>query len=76
MRNVVICVYDNPASFSRECWQNGKLLYAYSAEVVYLHQEGRFPPEAFFFGANIGPWKLGQISGDPRAMPEYEGGPA
>jgi len=27
-RNINICVYDNPASWSRECWQNGKILYA------------------------------------------------
>lgn len=64
---VVVCVYDNPATMQRECWQNGKLLCSYSFALFCLSifpVHGRY----FFFGANIGDWKPGQIIGDSGAV--------
>ncbi len=66
------CVYDNPAKMSRECWQNGKLICWYSADIL-LRKE-RIPAEHFFFGAaDAGDWETGQIYGDAVAMadPDY-----
>lgn len=52
------CVYDNPFTYYRECWQDGRLLYAYSAD-LFLRKQAISEP--IFFGANIGPWRAGQI---------------
>lgn len=60
------CTYDNPATWARECWQNGKLLCHYKAELLFT----QIPGEHFFFGANIGPWKTGQVVGDISAIAE------
>jgi len=51
---------------ARECWQDGKLLCHYSAALFYL-PVWPVPAEYFFFGANIGDWKSGQICGDKAA---------
>jgi len=61
-----ICTYDNPATMSRECWQDGKLLCAYKMQLFFA--KGDIPSRLFFFGANIGPWVAGQMTGDGRAM--------
>jgi hypothetical protein len=61
-----VCTYDNPATMARECWSDGVLLYSYSAAM--LMQTEPIPREHFFFGANIGPWKTGQLVGDSEAM--------
>lgn len=63
---MAVCVFDNPATMQRECWQDGKLVVAYSVGLI----EGRepIPPEHFFFGANIGRWKTGQLVGVPEAV--------
>jgi hypothetical protein len=58
-----IATYDNPATMQRECWQDGKLLCAYSYRVI-----GDVPAEYYFFGANIGDWKTGQLVGDKLAL--------
>lgn len=50
----------------RECWQDGKLLCAYSFKLYF--QEWKIPAEYYFFGANIGDWKTGQLVGDAEAM--------
>lgn len=63
-----ICTYDNPASMQRECWENGRLLCAYTYEALIPHARIRIPPELFFFGANVGEWKAGRMFGDPGAM--------
>lgn len=62
----MVCTFDNPATMRRECWRDGELVVAYSAEII----EGKepIPPEHLFFGANIGPWKTGQLVGEPMAM--------
>ena len=62
-----VCAYDNPATMQRECWQDGKLLCAYSAE-LYALKEWTVPAELYFFGANIGDWKTGQLVGDKDAI--------
>ena len=62
-----ICTYDNPASMARECWQDGELICHYQAELYFL-KEWTVPRELYFFGANIGEWKIGQIVGDITAM--------
>lgn len=60
------CTYDNPETMARECWQDGRLLCKYDASL--LLSRSPIPREYFFFGANIGPWKEGQLWGDPAAM--------
>ena len=62
-----VCTFDNPSTMQRECWQDGKLLCAYSA-TLYALKEWTIPPELYFFGANIGDWKDGQLVGDRDAM--------
>lgn len=54
----------------RECWQNKRLLYAYSSELFLLPGQG-IPPEHLFFGANIGEWDTGQMIGDEDAIGEW-----
>jgi len=61
-----VCTYDNPATMARECWQDGKLLCHYTADL--LSSKKRIPGHLFFFGANIGPWKTGQLCGDASAI--------
>jgi hypothetical protein len=63
----MVCTYDNPATMSRECWQDGKLICAYKMELFFL-KVWPIPADKFFFGANIGDWKTGQMVGNPHAM--------
>lgn len=64
-----VCTHDNPATMARECWQDGKLLCSYSWLLLIEAIKGQhIPYDKFFFGANIGPWKAGQIVGDPSAI--------
>lgn len=62
------CTFDNPATMNREVWFNGKLEASYN--MLELEAQGYWPPppKMFHMGANIGPWKTGQIVGDPDAM--------
>ena len=60
---MAVCTYDNPATMCRECWQDGELLHSYS--LALMEQKG---PKYFFFGANIGAWKKGQMVGDSAAI--------
>jgi hypothetical protein len=62
---MLICTYDNPMYMLRECWQDGELVCSYEIEGRRL-----VPNNLFFFGANIGDWKTGQLVGDPNALPE------
>jgi hypothetical protein len=50
----------------RECWQDGKMICAYSFEI--LHAKPPIPAHAFFFGANVGPVQEGRVWGNPKAM--------
>lgn len=68
MKTILTCTIDNPDTWARECWQNGRLIFSYSATLFFLKGSRPPPPEKFFFGANIGDWKAGQIVGDPAAM--------
>jgi hypothetical protein len=63
---MAICVYDNPATMARECWQDGHLLCAYSMQLFFLKTP--IPAKHYFFGANVGPWKTGQMHGEASAM--------
>lgn len=65
---MAVCTYDNPATWMRECWQDGKLFRAYSADLLAPFAQKPIPPEHFFFGAAIGPWKEGRMVGDSAAM--------
>lgn len=64
-----ICTYDNPTTMARECWQNGELLCHYQAQLFFI-EPFPIPADKFFFGANIGEWKTGQLCGDIKAMSE------
>lgn len=58
-----VCTYDNPNTIARECWENGKIICSYSMYLLASKTKIKF-----FFGANTGPWKTGQIIGDSDAM--------
>ena len=60
-------VYDNPSTMCRESWQDCKLLYRY-----YFAALEEIPSYLYFFGANIGKWKAGQIIGDVGAIAPSE----
>lgn len=60
---MAVCVYDNPATMRRECWDDGVMIYAYSAELLMAKAR---PP--IFFVANIGKWNEGQLVGEPMAL--------
>jgi hypothetical protein len=62
------CIYDNPATMARECWQDGELICHYASDLLLPFAKEPIPAEHFFFGANIGPWKLGQMVGDADSM--------
>jgi hypothetical protein len=64
-----ICVYDNPDTFCRECWDNGELIYAISFDEL----ERKYPfMRPIFFGANVGRVERGRILGDAEAMIKKE----
>lgn len=65
---MAVCTYDNPATMARECWEDGVLLCHYQFDLLRPLAKDPIPAKNFFFGANIGPWKLGQMVGDPEAM--------
>jgi len=67
---VSFLVYDNPTTMSREAWQDGELVVAYTARLLLDRSFPDFPPDRFFFGVNIGPWVKGAWNGDPSAMPD------
>ena len=59
-----VCTYDNPATMQREYWQDGKLLRAYSFEVLPLLTKDPVTGE--------GPWYSGWLVGEPEAMERPE----
>jgi len=65
---VTTCTYDNPATMTRECWQDKKLICFYSWKVLQPFAKDPVPREYLFHGANIGPWKHGQMCGDASAI--------
>jgi len=66
------CVYDNPDTMARECYRDGQLVCHYTAALLLRKlspwENQPVPGKYFFFGANIGPWKAGQLVGDRAAM--------
>ncbi len=69
---MAVCTYDNPATMQRECWQNGRLLCAYSHSILQDVAREPIPGRLLFFGANVGDWKAGQCLGDPAARTRGE----
>jgi hypothetical protein len=65
---MAVCTYDNPATMRRECWQNKRLICAYSYRLLQPFAKEPIPGHLFFFGANIGEWKTGQLIGDKSAL--------
>ncbi len=66
-----VCTYDNPATMARECWLDGELICQYDSNLFFL-KDWPVPPQQFFFGANTGDWKTGQLVGDKEALPVAE----
>ena len=66
------CTYDNPATMSRECWQDGRLICAYSFKILPPFAKYPIPGYLFFFGANVGPWEEERLIGDAEAMGSYK----
>lgn len=66
--DVSACTYDNPATMSRECWQDGRLICSYKAELLMSHEP--IPASQFFFGANVGDWLPGRLLGEVQAIAE------
>ena len=73
---MAVCTYDNPATMRRECWQDGKLIRAYSVQLLLRalgpNESQPIPGKYLFFGANIGDWREGQFVGDEAAMTPNE----
>jgi hypothetical protein len=65
---MAVCTFDNPNTFRRECWQDGRLICSYSASILPPYALKPIPGEHLFFGANIGDWKTGQLLGDATAI--------
>lgn len=65
---MAVCTYDNPATMARECWKDGGLVCHYDCCLLLPFAKEPIPAENYFFGANIGPWKPGQMVGDAEAM--------
>lgn len=67
------CTYDNPETMQRECWQDGRLIAAYSMDAMMRKPapgvSQPIPGEYLFFGANVGDWETGRLIGDAGAMP-------
>lgn len=59
------CVYDNPATMSREFYDDGKMVCTYTAELL-CSEEMRAMGFTNIFGA--GDWNSGQLIGDIRAL--------
>ena len=60
------CVYDNPATMSREYYEDGKLLCAYTATLLQS-KEAQQIGAVNMLGA--GEWSTGQTKGDKAALP-------
>ncbi len=75
---MAVCVYDNPQTMMRECWQDGVLQAAYAAELYALREWPMMRhAHIYHFGANLLPdWRTGQIAGDARAMSAPPASPA
>jgi hypothetical protein len=63
---VTACVYDNPATWRREAYQDGKKICDVSAQV--LLQKGFKGHRDFPWILNCGPWQEGKIWGDSAAL--------
>lgn len=63
-----VCVYDNPATWRREAWQDGKLVCDVAAAVLF--QKGFNGDRNFPWVLNCGPWRGGEIRGDKDALLE------
>ena len=57
-------VYDNPATMQREAWRDGEVIASVTAKWLCEAQDGKFLP----FMLNIGPWRKGQVFGNPLAI--------
>jgi len=69
--SIKTCTYDNPVTLQRECYHNGKLIYAYAAKCLPPYTK-TLPGELFFFGSNVEDWVPGQIIGDARSLSNKE----
>ena len=61
-----VAVYDNPDTFCREAWVDGKMTTFVSAHL--LESKGFQGGSWFPFELNVGRWDAGMIIGDPEAM--------
>jgi len=69
---VKCCVFDNPATWRREAYQDGKMLCDVSAEL--LLQKGFEGHRDFPWILNCGPWQEGRLVGDSKALTATGGG--
>ena len=58
---MTVCTYDNPATWRRECWQDGVQIVSLSCDLLRPYDKenllgGRFP-----FTANVGKWEPGKV---------------
>lgn len=67
-------VYDNPSSFCREAWQDGKLI-AYIS-VGLLMEKGFRGHRRMPFMLNCGEWETGKVWGDAEAIKSFAAPPA
>lgn len=67
----MILVYDNPATETRDCWQNGKLQASYPS-YLFAYKDWPVPPRLTHMGLRLLPpeWSPGQYIGNFEAMGE------
>ena len=65
---MAVCTFDNPATYCRECWQDGRLLVSYSYDVLPGIARDPSPGRLFVLCANVGPWEPGRTWGDRAAI--------
>ncbi len=60
----IVATYDNPKTMMREAHVDGQIIMAMSLKLMeVLPDDFVWPMEV-----NVGPWKEGQIVGDPNAV--------
>lgn len=66
MKRITICTYDNPATMTREAWQDGKILCSITARLL-SDRDFKGGPH-FPFMLNSGIFASGKIIGNPKAL--------
>lgn len=64
------CLYDNPNTMRRECWEDGQMKASIAFEILYAARKYTLPLSHWH--AKVG-WSEGQCIGNVNAMKQLEG---